>query len=243
MGEKYKCLLILSLLLNILIGITGGYFIYTKGGLTYVSNKIKAVVSNSANEEVVINVKSDLFTTYGTRQKEVVFLGDSLTDNNEWQEMFTDKNVINRGISGETSEAILARLGDVVDRQPDKIFVMMGVNDLGQGLSTDSVSENYKTLINQIKGGSPETKIYIQSLLPANNQMVNGVSTSNDDIVALNEKLKTLATEQGLVYIDIHNKLLDENNQLATKYTVDGLHLTKDGYLIWKDVIERYVTE
>ena len=56
--------------------------------------------------------------------------------------MFNDLRIKNRGISGDVSAGILKRVDEVVMRRPSKVFLMIGVNDLARGLSTDSVVRN-----------------------------------------------------------------------------------------------------
>jgi lysophospholipase L1-like esterase len=62
----------------------------------------------------------------------IVFLGDSITDFFRVNEFFPGVYVINRGISGDTTDGVLNRLAEsVYELSPSKIFLMIGTNDLG----------------------------------------------------------------------------------------------------------------
>ncbi len=115
---------------------------------------------------------------------------------------------------------------------------MIGINDLIDGIKIDSIAKNYSNIIKRIKSLSPETKVYIQSILPVNEDFI---SLNNNDIAELNSKIKNIAMENNLTYIDIFSHLLDSSGNLGEEYTIDGLHLLGNGYLIWKNIIEPYV--
>jgi hypothetical protein len=99
---------------------------------------------------------------------EIIFLGDSITDGCNWGEMFGDPKVKNRGISGDITQGILDRLGEVVESKPAKVFLMIGINDLAMGKSPKEIMDNIKRIVKSIRKTSPETLIYIESLLPVN---------------------------------------------------------------------------
>jgi len=71
-------------------------------------------------------------TYYGQRQSlfellpissdDIVFLGNSITDGAEWGELFADIHVKNRGISGDITDGVLARLGNILRGKPKKIY-------------------------------------------------------------------------------------------------------------------------
>lgn len=226
--------------INVIFLVVCSCFIRSKGGITYIVNKFHAAF-RSAPTEKNVNTRADLFKTYKRQENGIMFLGDSLTQGIEWSELFPNHHIYNRGIGGETTDAIIARLDEVIQKNPSKLFIMMGTNDIGRGSSSVDVMSNYKKLVSRIKSELTQTEIYIQSVLPSNNQMKNGVSTSNEEVVSLNKRLEEYASVEGITYIDIHPKLVDENKQLAEKYTVDGLHLTPEGYSVWIDTINDYV--
>ena len=52
-----------------------------------------------------------------------------------WSEIFQNPNIKNRGISGDVTEGILYRINEITESQPLQVFLMIGTNDLAQGLT------------------------------------------------------------------------------------------------------------
>jgi lysophospholipase L1-like esterase len=169
-----------------------------------------------------------------------MFLGDSLTDLCEWAEILKDDQIINRGICGDTTDGILNRINNIIDYKPKKLFLMIGINDLNQGVSVENIVENYILILEAFKNQIPVTKVFIQSILPVNNQLRSNGEV-NKKIIDLNAKLKELAQTFSFQYIDLFTAFLDKDNQLDAQYTSDGVHLNGQGYLIWKEIIEKDV--
>lgn len=189
--------------------------------------------------------KKDLFERLPNTENEIVFLGNSITDGAEWSEIFNDLRIKNRGISGDITEGILYRLVEVTESKPAKIFLMIGVNDLARGISQQQILLNYEKIIKQIKDDSPQTKLYIESVLPVNDafsQFKNHVN-KNSLIIRLNNDLKALSMTYSAKYIDLHSVFKDINGKLDAKYTEDGLHLNGAGYMLWKTQVEQYIHE
>ncbi len=182
--------------------------------------------------------RTTLFNELPIPQGSIVFLGDSLTFRTEWSELFPGKNVINRGIGSDTTAGVLERLDNVVAAQPKQVFLLIGVNDLKYH-SVSATIQNYSKIVNWIQSESPRTEIFVQSLLPINNKKY-GKILSNDKIKKMNTELRSLAKNTGVQYIDLYS-IFAENDQLPEKYTVDGIHLTGKGYILWKEAIKEYV--
>ena len=83
-----------------------------------------------------------LFRILPQTKGDIIFLGNSITDGGEWTEMFNDLKVKNRGISGDISAGVLNRLDEVYQRFPDKVFLLIGINDLARNISPDSIVKN-----------------------------------------------------------------------------------------------------
>ena len=74
--------------------------------------------------------RASLFSKLPITSKDIVFIGNSITNGAEWSELFPEKKVKNRGISGDTPEGVYDRLDPVVKGKPAKIFILIGVNDI-----------------------------------------------------------------------------------------------------------------
>lgn len=165
----------------------------------------------------------------------IVFLGNSITKVGKWQELIPDQNIINKGISGDITTGVLARLDDCLVARPEKIFVMIGINDLKIGKVIDTITANQKRIIEKIKRLSPKTKIYMQSTLPVNESMLADIykRLNNQDIAKMNMALKMVCKQLKVKYIDVQTIMLDENSQLKKSWSTDGLHLRPEAYVAW----------
>lgn len=182
--------------------------------------------------------RTTLFNELPIPPDSIVFLGDSLTFRTEWSELFPRKNVINRGIGSDTTEGVLDRLDSVIAAQPRKIFLLIGVNDL-KIRSVSATIKSYSVIIDRIQTGSPNTEIFIQSLFPVNNSKYGNILT-NDKIKKMNMKLRSLANSSGVHFIDLYSTFA-KDDQLPEEYTIDGIHLTGKGYILWRESIKEYV--
>jgi len=239
---------ILSIFINIIFSIFFAVFLYKRGGISYIAKKLfssEKKVNNSQKpllKEYYIDKKS-IYEILKLEKNDIIFIGDSLIEACEWSELFNNIRIKNRGISADTTEEVYKRLDKILESQPKKIFIMIGTNDMGMEDNKSKIIMNYKKIMDKIINESPHTKIYIQSILPANNSFNSREKRKNEEIIKVNKQIAVLATEYKSTYIDLFSFFTTENNQLNAKYTNDGLHLNGSGYLLWKSKIEKYVNE
>lgn len=188
------------------------------------------------------NHKVDMYSILPNTENEIIFLGDSITDRCEWFELFSNPFVKNRGLSGDETTGVIDRLDEVLESKPGKIFLMIGVNDLRHGVEFTKIVENYKTIIEKIQNESPNTVLYLQSVLPVNNKIRDN-KTTNKNIIKLNAEIENLAHRYKLTYINLFSLMEDDSRNLKTELSEDGLHINGKGYLIWKEAIQKYVNE
>ncbi len=174
---------------------------------------------------------------------DVVFLGNSITDGGEWSELFSDLKIKNRGISGDITAGVLARLEEVAERKPDRVFLLIGTNDLARGLTPDSVVKNILLTSAYLREASPATQLFVQSILPVNEAFgkFGGHTSKAAQIKAINAKLQSEANAHRYTYLDLFTAFADENGKLKKELTNDGLHLTGKGYLLWKHLVFPHV--
>jgi len=164
----------------------------------------------------------------------VVFVGDSITEGGLWSEWLPGVDVINRGISGNTTQDILDRMPHIVSVKPDKLFLMIGVNDLNKRLGAAVALANYTKLFNLIDAQLPHAEVYIQSVLPVN---ALWPLIDNTHIPTLNAALVRHADERGYQYIDLHFAFADAEGALKSDLSNDGIHLLAPGYRLWRSKI------
>jgi lysophospholipase L1-like esterase len=165
---------------------------------------------------------------------DTVFLGDSLTEFGNWDELFPDSSVKNRGIAGDDTAGVLARLEQVTAAQPRQVFLMIGTNDLTAGDEVSQIVGNVEEIVNRIHRESPRSELFVQSLLPRGENY-------REDVEALNDRLEAVAATGGATWVDLYPAFLDEDGSIADQYSNDELHLLGKGYLVWRDAIAAHV--
>ena len=170
---------------------------------------------------------------------DVAFIGDSLTDGYDLKMYYPEMKVINRGIGGDTTHGVLARLdASIIEPAPRVVVMMIGTNNLGD-MFTD-----YDEILIKLKSELPDTMVVILSIPPASGEYVE----RNGQIAINNVKIKSLAEKYDYAYVDVFTPLFDfERNELSAEYTTDGLHFTPLGYEVItaevKPVLEDLLSE
>lgn len=190
--------------------------------------------------------KVTLFNIIPVEPGDIVFLGNSITDGGEFSELFDDITIKNRGISSDVISGVIERLYQVVDHSPSKIFLLIGINDVSHNLSVDRLAEEYGKLVREIREKAPDTRLYIQSVMPINNDFgrYRNLKGKESTVVGFNERIKEIASVNGAVYVDLWPALADPSTgKLKKEFTNDGLHLLGKGYKAWADAIRPLVKE
>lgn len=190
--------------------------------------------------------KVSLFDKLPISSNDIVFLGNSITDGGEFAELFNNPNVKNRGISADVISGVTERLSQILSGSPSKIFLLIGINDVSHHLSVEALKSQYENLVKKIRKEAPETKLYLQSVMPINNDFgrYKNLKDKEQTIIHFNEEIKKIAEDNNAVYIDLWEILTaTDSYKLNPAYTNDGLHLTGDGYVVWTNYIKRFVEE
>lgn len=180
-----------------------------------------------------------------------VFFGDSITELCPLEDIYGEYMetshvpIVNRGISSEQTGMMLARIEDsVINLQPRNLIMLMGINDLFAGVKPEIIVQNMSDMIELVKDKSPHTNIILQSIYPINKEVrtslvdrLHGFNTQNEDIIAMNKRLKILANQQGITYVNIFETLVDAKGNMKREYAYDGLHPNTQGYIATRDKI------
>ena len=177
--------------------------------------------------------------------KDIVMLGNSLTEGGgDWSARLGKKNVRNRGIIGDEVMGIYDRLHQILPGHPAKLFLLIGVNDISHNLTSDSIVSMIRMTIERIRKESPDTKLYLQSLLPFNESFgrYKSLTGKTDMVPEVNARLEALAKEKDIAYINLFPLFTEKGtNVLRSELTGDGLHLNEDGYRIWVKAIKKKI--
>ena len=172
---------------------------------------------------------------------DVVFLGDSLTDGCDLNKYYPLYTTVNRGISGDTTDGLFARLKvSACDVDPKAVVLLIGVNDISRGVKPNELSDHYEKIITGLKENLPDTIIVWCSMTA-----LGGKSAKyNDTVIICNQKIKLLAEKHGCVFVDLFTPLCDvETREIKEEYTVDGTHLTDAGYQVITREINNVLAE
>lgn len=174
------------------------------------------------------------FAAYPVEDGDIVFVGDSITAGAQWNEMFPQHPVRNRGIGGDRTDDILRRFDQLVVGPPEKIFLKIGTNDLGTGVDEAVIVENYAEILDRFARGAPSAQIHVQSLLPRE-------AGYRLQVERLNASLAALAAERDFVFVDLYPSFLDEDGSIRDELSPDELHLSGAGYRLWQQQLTPFV--
>jgi lysophospholipase L1-like esterase len=190
-------------------------------------------------------VRTQSFQEQNQAYRNVVLVGDSITEGFEVPKYFAGRRVLNRGIGGDVigndlpkddPRGLLRRLdSSIFDCAATDVFLMIGINDLNSGHSVEVMETGYRELLRRIKAETPRVRVHVESLLPTR----GGFAARNAPVREFNTRLRKLAAEFGYDYLDLHALFADAQGELKAELTMDGLHLLPAGYEIWRREVLR----
>ena len=172
-------------------------------------------------------------------------MGDSLTEgygipqSTRWSDLLEKDlkiEIVNQGISGDTTGGMLARFQtDVLSEKPTHVVIMGGTNDLWFGLSPKLILSNYHSMLRHarragIQGiiGLP-TVVFHEGFLDEDDpELFTPLAELSEKINAFRTQLKIYANDQELPIIDF------SKNLTPTHFLLDGVHPNEAGNLIMK---------
>ena len=189
--------------------------------------------------------------------EKVVFLGDSITAGCDficWTQAVYQLRcqgkvrLENAGISGDSAGGGLARLEyDVLDRKPDRVFIMFGMNDLGVplyakgGMEMDAKRlkrlENYENNLNRICDRLKEAGVTAVLITPTPyNQYGKGNSSTYNEagLAAAAGIIRKIAKERGLEVLDLHAPMTEilKKQPAISPMRTDNVHPNVLGHMV-----------
>ncbi|SAS99110.1 GDSL-type esterase/lipase family protein [Klebsiella pneumoniae] len=163
-----------------------------------------------------------------------IMLGDSITKSGKWNDLLPGYSVGNRGISGDDTTGMLDRIIDIEKAKPKVVFIMAGTNDITRNVKPDTVAKNIILMATKMK--EKGITVVIQSTILSGEEK----KYKNPSIASINNILKEFSKKSGTSYLDL-NIYLSKNGLLKSEYTIDGTHLTVEGYKVWSKIITSYL--
>jgi lysophospholipase L1-like esterase len=171
----------------------------------------------------------------------ILFLGNSITEFGDWKKLTGDSGAENRGIAADNTFGVLDRLEEVIARRPRKLFLEIGINDIAQDIPVSVIGNNIYSIVKRIKTGSPNTWVYVISILPTNSdvrQEYPELYGKNGIVEQLNYELHLHSADNGFDYIDLQRRLNNGDGELDRRYArPDGLHINALGYQVWAELL------
>lgn len=164
---------------------------------------------------------------------DIVMLGNSLTEQGgNWSLKLDQPNVKNRGIAGDNSDGLAARLNELICGKPSIVFIMIGTNDLFIGYRAARVARQIDEIGTKLKEELPDTRVIVQTIMP----LASG-NDKKDKLIAINDSLKEFENRT-YELLDTYVHMADGAGDLPPAYTYDGVHLTPDGYAKWVELLK-----
>ncbi|MEC3909237.1 GDSL-type esterase/lipase family protein [Sphingobium sp. CR2-8] len=162
--------------------------------------------------------------------RRVVFIGDSITES--WKlatpSLFT-RDVIDRGVSGQTTVQMLARFRqDVIDLHPAVVHIMGGINDIASPLGTALTRSNIQSMVDLAQANG--ITVILGEITPSAFFAGAPETKPAPHIVRLNRWLENYAREKRLVLAKYHGGLADRDNGMRDGLSNDGLHPNRLGF-------------
>ena len=204
----------------------------------------------------------------------IVFLGDSITQQAEdfedgfisliRQNLVQDKfELVGKGIGGNKVSDLLTRYkSDVIDLNPDIVFIYIGINDVwhkydfGTGSDIDLYEKGLRTIISDIKSLGSKIVLCTPTVIGENtgdfvlgNQFkdVETMEKMNGDLDTFSEVVRKLSNEYGTELLDLRKVFMDYlaenniNNDAAGILTTDGVHLNEQGNKLIADQMIKFI--
>ncbi|MCI5165673.1 MAG: hypothetical protein D3903_06145 [Candidatus Electrothrix sp. GM3_4] len=175
--------------------------------------------------------------------KTLLMLGDSLVEWGDWESLLPEIQVINRGIAGEHTEELSARMVSEIDAiidastEPEYILIMTGTNNLLMG--SPYFPAILGSMLPRLKDLCPNSSITLNSLMPMQMQL-RGLA--EESIIAANNELQDVAKQSGCRFLDMTGPFTEQCLPITKPgFLNDGVHLATRGYQVWAGAIKKHL--
>ena len=124
------------------------------------------------------------------------------------------------------------------DRQYGKIYIMLGINELGGG-TNESFREDFREMIGRIRVLQPGAIIIVQGIMHVTgSKSARDPNINNERINGRNAALAELADpKMRIFYVDPNENLDDEEGNLRAELSFDDVHLKAASYGLWYEYL------
>ncbi|MFN8274954.1 MAG: GDSL-type esterase/lipase family protein [Flavobacteriaceae bacterium] len=176
-----------------------------------------------------------------TTNNRIVLMGDSITEGwiNSDADFFAQNQLIDRGISGQTTAQMLLRFrNDAIDLKPKTIVILAGINDIAENtgsISVEQIFSNIKSMCDLARAN--QIKVVLCTVLPAAQFPWRPQINPIEKVLALNEMIRNYAQQEKISLVDYFTTMKDTQNGLPKIHSEDGVHPNKEGYEVMKSLL------
>lgn len=225
---KYKVLLSVSLLLNIVLA----YMCWHKSD------------TQDNSQSVVVPGQPPLAFQMNVSDGDIVFLGESRMGACNWSLLLANDKCQTLAYNGNSLKSDIERMKHLFkDVSPEKFILMYGEAELLGGMEIGEIAEQYEQLIRILKERFPATEVVLVSVLPLRNPNDNNFNlTMSAKVKNLNIFLKSIASRYDYPYVNLYADFVTDEGTLNPEYSLlDGFFLNRDAYIIAKDRLKEFL--
>ncbi|MEY2848302.1 MAG: hypothetical protein RI885_967 [Actinomycetota bacterium] len=162
----------------------------------------------------------------GDQRETIAFVGDSITAGGDWASWFPEARTLNFGVSGDTTDDVLARLDEVIGAKPDEVVLLLGTNDLGTRQTVEHLVRNIQSICVTLRRELPGSRMLVQSIMPRAREFAARI---HDADIHLRQFSATVHAQ----YLDLWPALALDDGEINPAFSDDRLHLNDAGYEAW----------
>lgn len=198
----------------------------------------------------------------------ILFQGDSITDGNrgrsadpnhimghgyqfiiaaKYGAQLAERNLtfMNRGVSGNTIPDLVKRWDkDTIALKPDVLSILIGINDIGRGISVEKYEESYDKLLEETQKALPGVRFVMCEPFGLPSAKNKDWEKRQADLAAYRAVVEKLAAKYKAPVVHFQ-KVFDEacKRAPADYWIWDGVHPTYSGHQLMADEWERVVDQ
>ena len=214
---------------------TGSY------GQTTATQQSAVAVQSVGRWESEIRAFEDADRTDPPRSGGVLFVGSSSI--RLWPDLqadFPGVNVIQRGFGGSQIDDVVNYAPRIViPYKPTLVVLYAGDNDLAAGRAPEEIFKDYKSFVSIVRKALPSTKVAYVSIKPSGDRWALAAKMR-----ATNSLIQNYAAKDSmLAFVDVFTPMLGPDGKPREElFAVDRLHMNRDGYAIWRELLTPIVT-
>ena len=141
--------------------------------------------------------KAELYNNLPIERGDIVLLGDDIFDCADWSEIYASPRVKGRGITGDATSHVLARVDSIAIHKPSKVLLSVGLNDLAHNDSIAVIKKGIINIVKRIHHFSPKTEVLWLDVIPGlylSVEQTDRAMELNKQMVAMGSKEFTCLT-------------------------------------------------